>query len=162
MATRRSALSSASSRSLESDNKSDFCVQCCFDEQCGPCERCHDGWCEFVCDDHEPCCRDDVQAANHILNGGFCAECCGSEDCGGDCERCLEGTCIYPCSEREICCHGEFLRTRGRGLLRLIGDWCEIDIVNTADANLNGSCCGEPRLLPRRQDEEQRLRPVLP
>ena len=40
----------------ESDNKSDFCVQCCFDEQCGPCERCRDGWCEFVCDDHERCC----------------------------------------------------------------------------------------------------------
>ena len=144
----------------ESDNKSDFCVQCCFDEQCGPCERCRDGWCEFVCDDHERCCRRRCHCREN-LNGGFCAECCGSEDCGGDCERCLEGSCVYPC-EREICCHGDFCAHEEEGCCGLPGDWCEIDIVNTADANLNGSCCGEPRLLPRRQDEEHDLRPVLP
>ncbi len=92
---------------VASGGSGDYCVQCCEDWHCGPCELCRDGWCEYACDGDEHCCEADLAAAGEQVNGGYCATCCSSEDCGG-CERCYDGTCTYACDKDESCCHGEY------------------------------------------------------
>ncbi len=115
-----------------------YCVQCCEDWQCGPCQRCHDGWCEYACEGDEQCCTIlDVAPADHLINGGYCAHCCGREDCGA-CESCDEGRCEYRCDKGEICCHGEYCAFENEGCCGIPGDWC--DAVSPAD-NLSGYCC---------------------
>jgi hypothetical protein len=114
-----------------------YCVQCCEDYQCGPCQRCHDGWCEYVCDSDEHCCEILDLAPADLINGGYCAHCCGHEDCG-DCESCTEGHCEYRCDKGEICCHGDYCAFENEGCCGIPGDWC--DSVAAAD-NLSGYCC---------------------
>jgi LPXTG-motif cell wall-anchored protein len=114
-----------------------YCVQCCEDYQCGPCQRCHDGWCEYVCDSDEQCCTLNGDVAAAALNGGYCAHCCGSEDCGA-CESCYDGHCEYQCDKGETCCHGEYCAYENEGCCGVPGDWC--DAVAPSD-NLSGYCC---------------------
>lgn len=130
------AIDQCSETVTASGGSGDYCVQCCSDEQCKPCERCHDGWCEYVCDPGEHCCEVDLTAAD-LVNGGYCATCCGPDDCSG-CERCYQGQCSYACDEDETCCHGEYCAPKEEGCCGVQGDWCEF--VTAAD-NLNGSCC---------------------
>jgi hypothetical protein len=127
------------------DEKGSFCVQCCYDVDCGPCQRCHDGWCEYVCDEHEFCCRSDVE--NSENNGGYCAECCTHENCG-HCEECVEGYCRSLCDDWEVCCDNglePYCRDKDIGCCGGPGDWCVYDVSLSSGERLDGYCCDNLR-----------------